>query len=175
MIPPIGQQLRTRREQMNLTLRDVSHRTRIPAATLRCLEEADYARLGGLAYACSFLRSYSRSLGINADESIEMLKTAAPAASSARIHGGQLPYDVWHGDTPLRESTPAMPPLVALSFLMILFVGSSGFWISSPVGSVAESRPAAPALRVRTVKPQPLHALSYTPVTKTYAAAQEGQ
>jgi cytoskeletal protein RodZ len=175
MIPLIGQELRSRREQMNLTLRDVSHRTRIPAAALRCLEEADYAIVGGSVYACSFLRSYNRCLGVNAQLSIEMLQTDAPARRAAGIHGGEMPYDIWGVKPTTTPSGYAESPLAAAGLLLILLLGSSGFWMSQPASSMAKKHePKAPPI-VRDTRSRPLRGLSYNQVSTSYSSERESQ
>lgn len=68
-----GQILRAAREAKSLTLLDVAHRTRIPPNRLQQLEEDNYAAFGSMAYAKSFLKTYSRYLGVDASETLEGL------------------------------------------------------------------------------------------------------
>ena len=64
----IGQTLRAAREARGLTLQDVAHETRIPANRILQLEGDNFAGFGSMAYAKSFLKSYSRYLGVDARE-----------------------------------------------------------------------------------------------------------
>jgi cytoskeletal protein RodZ len=64
----IGQTLRAAREAKGLTLLDVAHETRIPANRIMQLEGDNFAGFGSMAYAKSFLKSYSRYLGVDARE-----------------------------------------------------------------------------------------------------------
>lgn len=64
----IGQNLRTTREARGLSLLDVAHLTRIPANRLQQLEDDNFAAFGSMAYAKSFLKNYSRFLGVDARE-----------------------------------------------------------------------------------------------------------
>lgn len=64
----IGQTLRAAREARGLTLQDVAHETRIPATRILQLEGDNFAGFGSMAYAKSFLKSYSRYLGVDARE-----------------------------------------------------------------------------------------------------------
>lgn len=129
MIYSVGQQLRAKREQMNLTLRDVAKRTRIPPNTLRSLEEADYTSIGGITYACSGLRSYSRCLGMDAGDAIAMLRLTAPVTREAGVHGGEMPYDIWRGTAPPPKSAHAPSPTAAILVLSIFFFGGASFWM----------------------------------------------
>jgi cytoskeletal protein RodZ len=64
----IGQTLRAAREAKGLTLLDVAHETRIPANRIMQLEGDNFAGFGSMAYAKSFLKGYSRYLGVDARE-----------------------------------------------------------------------------------------------------------
>lgn len=69
----IGQVLRTAREARGLTFLDVSHETRIPPNRLQQLEDDNFAAFGSMAYAKSFLKNYSRYLGVDASEVVDGL------------------------------------------------------------------------------------------------------
>ena len=64
----IGQTLRAAREATGLNLLDVAHKTRIPANRLQQLEDDNYAAFGSMAYAKSFLKTYSRFLHVDASD-----------------------------------------------------------------------------------------------------------
>lgn len=67
----IGAELRKERESRGWTLRDVAHRTRIPAQTIEKLEANDYREFPSPAYAKSFLAQYSEHLEVDADDWLE--------------------------------------------------------------------------------------------------------
>ena len=67
----IGAELRKERESRGWTLRDVAHRTRIPAQTIEKLESNDYRKFPSPAYAKSFLAQYSEHLEVDADDWLE--------------------------------------------------------------------------------------------------------
>ena len=71
----IGNALRAEREALGSSLKDVSHRTRIPVQTLHELEENDYSSFPSRAYAKSFLAQYSQHLGVDADEWLDQFDT----------------------------------------------------------------------------------------------------
>ena len=71
----IGNALRAEREALGSSLKDVSHRTRIPVQTLHELEENDYSSFPSRAYAKSFLAQYSEHLGVDADEWLDQFDT----------------------------------------------------------------------------------------------------
>ncbi len=59
-----GETLRSRREQLGLSLNDVAVRTRVRKAYLQALEEENLAALPGSAYAIGFLRIYAKHMGL---------------------------------------------------------------------------------------------------------------
>ena len=69
----LSQKLKATRESRGLSLADAAHATRIPIPRLQQLESANYAAFGNMAYARSFIRLYSRYLGVNADTVISEL------------------------------------------------------------------------------------------------------
>jgi hypothetical protein len=73
MEQPFHLQLKVLREKKQLTLADVSHKTRIPVARLAMLECGDYASFGGIAYARYFLKSYASFLGAAAEPALQNL------------------------------------------------------------------------------------------------------
>ena len=56
-----------------MNILDVAHRTRIPANRIQQLEEDNYAAFGSMAYAKSFLKTYSRFLEVDSSEVLEGL------------------------------------------------------------------------------------------------------
>ncbi|TLD69360.1 hypothetical protein FEM03_18505 [Phragmitibacter flavus] len=70
----LGSQLRQARTKRGLSLLDVAHKTRIPAARLQDLEDDNYNSHGGLTYAKSFLRTYSAFLKVDASAILDQLQ-----------------------------------------------------------------------------------------------------
>ncbi len=68
-----GQRLKAAREERQLSLKDVAHRTRIPVQRLQMLEDDNFAAFGSMAYAKVFLRHYSRYLDVDTREAADGL------------------------------------------------------------------------------------------------------
>ena len=109
--PPagIGPQLRAAREQKGLTLEQVAAETRISRSHLAYLEAGEFDKLAGRTYAVGFARTYAKTVGLNEQDVVEMVRAemnvereredrAALAGSNfepgdpARAPGGKL---VW--------------------------------------------------------------------------------
>lgn len=79
-----GALLRETRASFGWSLQDVAHRTRIPARTLRELEDNDYSNFPNRTYAKSFLAQYAEHLGIDALEWLDNFETGDPLADLDR-------------------------------------------------------------------------------------------
>ncbi|MFC2048853.1 helix-turn-helix domain-containing protein [Elusimicrobiota bacterium] len=68
----IGEQLKNRREEKNLSLYEISDLTKIPVNLIINIENNDFKSISGRFYAVSFLRTYAKYLdfNINIDEII---------------------------------------------------------------------------------------------------------
>ena len=75
-----GATLRPTRENLRWSIQDVAHRTRIPAATLRHLEDGDFANFPSPAYAKSFLAQYCEHLNLEAAEQLDQFESGDPFA-----------------------------------------------------------------------------------------------
>ncbi len=71
---PVGDALRTRREQLGWTLPDVAAWLRIRQSYLEALEAGQPAKIPGGAYAMAFLRTYSGALGLDADDMLRRFR-----------------------------------------------------------------------------------------------------
>ncbi len=67
----IGETLRLKREELHLSLEDISQKLRIRLIFLQALEEGKIDQLPGIAYASGFLRSYADFLDLNSEELIK--------------------------------------------------------------------------------------------------------
>ncbi len=116
----LGQRLHIARESKGLSLQDVSHSTRIPVPRLRDLEEDTYTSFGSLTYARTFLKDYSKLMGVNADEVLDQMHS--PALGGTRDYQYLLKnYGTW-----TRSSTRASrdhAPSMARSGSMGLMAG----------------------------------------------------
>jgi cytoskeletal protein RodZ len=71
MTDTIGEQLRLKREERGIPLREVSDETRISIHYLEAIESNDYKRLPGGIFNRSFVKAYARSIGYDEKEAVE--------------------------------------------------------------------------------------------------------
>ncbi|HXF57626.1 MAG TPA: RodZ domain-containing protein [Actinomycetota bacterium] len=143
--PPVGARLRAAREELGLSLEDVSQRTHIAERFLRALEEdAPLDTFPAPVYARFFLREYARAVGLDPQPLLDALEAR---------HGRWLPG-------PEVTSIPAREPprnLVARILLVgavagLLAIAATSLW---PTGERAEPPGAAPASPRVTAAPSP--------------------
>jgi len=67
----IGKRLKEAREERGLTLEAVEEETKIRRKYLRALEEEQFQVLPGPVYAKAFLKTYTRFLGLDAEDVFE--------------------------------------------------------------------------------------------------------
>jgi cytoskeleton protein RodZ len=72
-----GADLREARERLGLSLHDVAFTLRIRLPHLEALEEGRISLLPGNAYALAFVRTYSSTLGLDAEEMVRRFRTEA--------------------------------------------------------------------------------------------------
>lgn len=101
----IGEQLRKARESKGLDLKDVSHTTRIPLATLAALEESDYSIFPSPTYARSFLSQYSEYLSVDAHEWVDAFETG-DVLSNVNDHGYLQSHNEHIGDHRNQSESP---------------------------------------------------------------------
>lgn len=69
-----GDELRRRREELDLTFADVRERLHIREAIVRALEEGELQHMPEPAYAIGFIRSYCTLLGLDANRFVDSYK-----------------------------------------------------------------------------------------------------
>jgi cytoskeletal protein RodZ len=85
-MPTLGEELKRRREERNISLADISEATRIGTRFLKAIESDNYSILPGGIFTRSFIRAYAKQVGLNEDEAIAQyqLQVAGQAAEAAQ-------------------------------------------------------------------------------------------
>lgn len=167
MSSPLGQRLRSAREQLGYSLTDVSHKTRIPVARLQDLEEDNYTSFGSLTYARSFLQMYADLLGVDAHVVIEQMNPT-PLGGASNCRYLYESYGAWvggRGDRTLmpkaRPVRPANTPGVVAAVAALLLLIGGVLWAATLWADrkFASSDPALEArLRDGTATPEEIRA-----------------
>ena len=80
----VGKTLREAREQLGLSVNDVSNRIKFAARQIEALEDDDYVRLPEAAFVRGFVRSYARLLELDPTHLLSSLPSSHVQASSVQ-------------------------------------------------------------------------------------------
>lgn len=147
--PPrgIGAQLRAAREAMGLTVEQVAAQTRIPQRHLHTIEEGAFAQLPGRTYAVGFSRTYAKTVGLDQDDVVAMVRAELDEQSA--LDERPRPATFEPGD-PARVPSRGLGWFAVFALLLLLAGGFFFFReMFAPAGElpslVAEAEPEPPA------------------------------
>lgn len=149
-----GATLAARREEMRLSIDEVSARLKLAPRQILALESDDFAQLPGLATVRGFIRSYAKLLELPPEPLIAMLVAERDPAVDAVVARRPLPSPGFSGrrySPPTRHRSSARR-LTGIAVVFFVFVGTLAFiayrndWIQVPGFDLGASQPAiAPA------------------------------
>ena len=120
----LGRKLRTARESQGQTIEEIAARTKIGAAKLRALEAGHLHLLPGDFYTRTFLRTYSKELGLSPDDVVREFDTlrqpsqpVVDETSAARGESRMTDDDLPVGEAVYQQRTQDRP-----------IVGKSNLW-----------------------------------------------
>lgn len=185
----VGHQLKAERLARDLTLQDVAHKTRIPVARLKYLEEDNLAAFGSVSYARNFLKEYGRFLNVDVTGTVESLPPPVLGGSdNYRYLTENLgPWvEAEKKSAPVRFSRKVrrrspVSTFVTLSALFIVMASLLGLWVQKLVAkgstntvSEAAAQPQdLPEKDFSAFKPTPPRAIPVEPAAATPPAVVE--
>lgn len=69
-MPTLGEELKRRREERDISLNEISESTRIGIRFLKAIDSDNYSILPGGIFTRSFIRAYAKQVGMNEDEAM---------------------------------------------------------------------------------------------------------
>lgn len=151
----LGEELKRRREELGLSLAQISESTRIGTRFLRAIETNDFSTLPEGIYTRSFIRAYAKQVHMNEDEALDLYQeqtgTTGPLEDPSVVHEEDDSSFVYK--EPSNSFLPAA--VVAIALALVLITGSWALWryINKPATSEAADVPAEPA--PAAVAPEP--------------------
>jgi hypothetical protein len=133
--PPrgIGPQLRAAREAKGLSLQQVAAQTRIPQRHLEVIEAGDFSRLPGRTYAVGFSRTYAKTVDLDQDDVVAMVRAELDEKIGAEPH---------HRPAPFEPGDPARVPSRGLGwfaiFALVLFLAGGFFFFRAMFAPAGE-------------------------------------
>jgi cytoskeleton protein RodZ len=133
----VGAGLREVRERLGWKLPDVAETLRIRPEFLEAIEAGNLAALPGPAYRAGFVRSYSRALGLDADEILRRFRAEGGLPDTAKTETRFI--------TTVPDSGVPKGAAVAVGILLLLAGYALWFHYSGTQRHLAEEVPAVPA------------------------------
>ncbi len=164
----VGAGLRDVRERLGWKLPDVADNLRIRPEFLEAIEAGNLAALPGPAYRAGFVRSYARSLGLDADEILRRFRAEGGLPDTAKTETRFI--------TTVPDSGVPKGAAVAVGILLLLAGYALWYHYSGTQRRLAEEVPAVPAqlaplaippkIDVAPVTPAPVPATAPAPATQ---------
>lgn len=115
----IGERLKKEREAKNLSIADVADSLKLRVAQVQSIEQGEFSKLSGDAFARGFIRNYARLLDIS-DEIMPLLDVALPTANRPATK----PQHDFHEE----KSSIGFPKWLKWLIILILLAGAVYFW-----------------------------------------------
>jgi cytoskeleton protein RodZ len=154
----LGEELRRRREELGLTLAQISESTRIGTRFLKAIESDDFAILPEGIYTRSFIRSYARQVRMDEDQALRLYqeqtgRDEALTDVAAAVEEKPFVY---------KEPSSGFWPAAAVALALALVL-STGAWAlyryvqnsQLPVSEVATAPAAEPAAAPAVASTEP--------------------
>lgn len=161
----LGQLLRIRREEMGVSISDISESTRISRSVLSVFELGDADEYPHPVYAKGFIRNYARALGIDPEECVQVLERELGLQGPVEERGGSGAADsreeqaqlLVKGGSPwpvLLGTTLLVGVLAALIWYFSFYSGKKMAEASHGEPVVEATAPAEPSPAPEVVVPQ---------------------
>lgn len=147
--PSLGESLRNARLARGLSIDDVVHGLKFSARQIEAVEAGHMEILPGAVFQRGLVRSYARLLKLDPEPLLDLIEAQAPVQSPdirpPENMGNAAPKGGFH----------QIPPLVALSVLLLIVAGAMIGWHFLGGGSMAKFRGAVDGARtaVEDLKP----------------------
>ena len=139
----LGEELKRRREELGISLVEISEATRIGTRFLKAIETDNFAALPGGIFTRSFIRAYAKEVGMDADYAIALYQEQSGAADHPASDPPQAEAD--GGPFVYHEPSHTFWPSVLLATVAALILGTGGWAIKHYM-----SRPPEPEVAVAT-------------------------
>lgn len=123
----IGKLLREVRREKNITLDDISQKTKIQKKYLHALEEGDFSIFSGEIYIKGALRNYAQAAGLNADEILTLYNQFKNKQSFVEKNEQQVTKKEQSIYFTRKEKKP-FPSVVFIWITLLIFVFAGSIW-----------------------------------------------
>ena len=143
----VGQELKSARERMGMTLSELAAETRVPMRHMESIEQSEFSALPGHTYTVGFVRSYARALGLDDVAVVNALRAELSSGGHERYEAPLQNYDP---TDPARVPSKTLAWTAAAVAALVL----AGYLIFRSYALAPTAMPQTPAL-VATTAPAP--------------------
>lgn len=113
----VGEQLKSAREKLVMTLADLAAKTRVPMRHLESIENSEFGALPGQTYTIGFVRSYARAVGLDEIAMVDTLRTELVRSGH---EGYQAPLQNYEPTDPARVPSKTLAWTAAAVAVVVL-------------------------------------------------------
>ena len=113
----IGEELKTARARMGISLSDIAAETRVPMRHLEAIERSEFSALPGHIYTVGFVRSYARAVAL---DDIAMVNALRAELSSGGHQRYEAPGQNYEPADPARVPSKALAWTAAAVATLVL-------------------------------------------------------
>lgn len=161
----LGEQLKRRREELGLTLAEISETTRIGTRFLKAIETEDFKVLPEGIYARSFVRTYARYVKMDEDEALRLFHEKIGEENPAEV----VVAPVDDNSFVYREPSGSFWSATAVAGVLALVLCGGGYILWRQANKTAE----APAVVATTTKAPAVAAPAAVAVQQPVSTASE--
>lgn len=145
----VGTILKTRREDLKLTLEDISVKTKVGAKFLAAIENEQYDLLPPLSYTLGFVKLYAKAVGLDAGAVAAQFKKEAGPTESSRESSDNAFAD----KDILKKTIPAWLFFAVIALILIVSAAYYGWWRATPRAiAPGQEKPAVESVASGTPK-----------------------
>lgn len=150
--PSLGETLREARLARGMSIDDVVHALKFSARQIEAVEAGHMDILPGAVFQRGLVRSYARLLKLDPEPLLNMIETQAPVQEPDI----RAPENM--GNAAPKGGIHQIPPLVAVSVLLLIVAGAMIGWHYLGGGSMAKVRSAVDSARTAVEELKPVEA-----------------
>ncbi len=133
----VGKILKTRREDLKLTLEDMSVKTKVGVKFLAAIENEQFDHLPPLSYTLGFVKLYAEAVGLDAGAVAAQFKREAGPAKANHDSGDETLPD----KDILKKTLPVWIIFAIIALILMVSAAYYGWWRATPMAKTPGAEP----------------------------------
>jgi cytoskeleton protein RodZ len=150
----LGQELKRRREEKGLTIKQVAVSTLVGVRFLQGIEDDNYGVLPGGIFNRAFVRKYANEVGLDESTAIQMYEDQLNLQGGEKARSFEMGVENW--DAPPTSGNGLLISLIALVLLLVgAWLAYTYFYAAKPEPATPGEAPVASTVVIPTPTPEP--------------------